>query len=132
MSPFEIRSVRVLKAMTKVLPAHTSAGHINVSAYQDQACREPVRRLDLPGVVSRMSNLNYSRGVVLPVAALLKQYKDHPDSVMIRHFDLLFIQQSIGKLPSQVWRQKNGRKNFLLILRSGATRFAACTISWTG
>jgi proteasome component ECM29 len=39
---------------------------------------------------------------MLPVAALLKQYKDHPESVMIRHFDLLFIQQSIGKLSTQV------------------------------
>lgn len=36
------------------------------------------------------------------MAALLKQYKEHPESVMIRHFDLLFIQQSIGKLPFQV------------------------------
>ena len=36
------------------------------------------------------------------MAALLKQYKENADFVMIRHFDLLFIQQSIGKLPSQV------------------------------
>jgi hypothetical protein len=44
---------------------------------------------------------NY-RDVVLPVAALLKQYKDNPESSIIRHFDLLFIQQSIGKLSSLV------------------------------
>jgi proteasome component ECM29 len=36
------------------------------------------------------------------VGALLKQYKENPDSSMIRHFDLIFIQQSIGKLPSNV------------------------------
>lgn len=39
-----------------------------------------------------------NRNVVLPVGALLKQYKDNPDSALVRHFDLLFVQQSIGKL----------------------------------
>ncbi|KAK6586494.1 hypothetical protein PZA11_001551 [Diplocarpon coronariae] len=39
-------------------------------------------------------------GIVLPVATLLKQYKDNPNSSMIRHFDLMFIQQSVGKLSS--------------------------------
>jgi proteasome component ECM29 len=38
----------------------------------------------------------------LPVAALLKQYKENPESSMIRHFDLMFIQQSVGKLPPNV------------------------------
>ena len=32
----------------------------------------------------------------------MKQYKENPDSSMIRHFDLMFIQQSVGKLPSNV------------------------------
>ncbi|PQE08767.1 proteasome component protein [Rutstroemia sp. NJR-2017a BVV2] len=41
-----------------------------------------------------------NKDIVLPVAALLKQYKEHPESSMIRHFDLMFIQQSIGKLSS--------------------------------
>jgi hypothetical protein len=36
------------------------------------------------------------------VAALLKQYKENPESSMIRHFDLMFIQQGVGKLPSNV------------------------------
>ena len=39
-----------------------------------------------------------NQNVVLPVAALLQQYKDNPDSALVRHFDLLFVQQSIGKL----------------------------------
>ena len=39
---------------------------------------------------------------MLPVAALLKQYKENPESSMIRHFDLMFIQQSVGKLSSAV------------------------------
>jgi len=43
-----------------------------------------------------------NQGIVLPVAALLKQYKENPESSMIRHFDLMFIQQSIGKLSSSV------------------------------
>lgn len=41
-----------------------------------------------------------SRNIVLPVAKLLEQYKDNPTSSMIRHFDLMFIQQSVGKLSS--------------------------------
>ncbi|KAI9731286.1 MAG: proteasome component M29 [Claussenomyces sp. TS43310] len=41
-----------------------------------------------------------NQSVVLPVGALLKQYKENSESSMIRHFDLLFIQQSIGKLSS--------------------------------
>lgn len=42
------------------------------------------------------------RGIVLPVATLLKQYKENPESSIVRHFDLLFIQQSVGKLSSKV------------------------------
>ncbi|TAQ88421.1 hypothetical protein B7494_g3269 [Chlorociboria aeruginascens] len=41
-----------------------------------------------------------NQDIVLPVAALLKQYKENPESSMIRHFDLMFIQQSVGKLSS--------------------------------
>lgn len=36
----------------------------------------------------------------LPVAALLKQFKDNPDSSLIRHFDLLYAQQGIQRLSS--------------------------------
>ncbi|RAL63097.1 hypothetical protein DID88_004181 [Monilinia fructigena] len=45
-----------------------------------------------------------NKDIVLPVAALLKQYKDNPDSSMLRHFDLMFIQQSVGKLSSKELR----------------------------
>ncbi|KUJ22517.1 ARM repeat-containing protein [Mollisia scopiformis] len=41
-----------------------------------------------------------NKDIILPVAALLKQYKENPQYSMIRHFDLMFIQQSIGKLTS--------------------------------
>ncbi|RFU35216.1 hypothetical protein B7463_g1139, partial [Scytalidium lignicola] len=44
--------------------------------------------------------LSGNQGVVLPVASLLKQYKENRTSAMIRHFDLMFVQQSIGKLSS--------------------------------
>lgn len=50
------------------------------------------------------------RGIILPVSALLKQYKENPDSSMIRHFDLMFIQQSVGKLSSSV-RLANEKTN---------------------
>lgn len=38
--------------------------------------------------------------IKLPVATLLKQYKDHQNA-LIRHFDLLYIQQGIDRLPVQ-------------------------------
>ncbi|EPE29251.1 ARM repeat-containing protein [Glarea lozoyensis ATCC 20868] len=41
-----------------------------------------------------------NQSIVLPVAKLLAQYKENPNVSMIRHFDLMFIQQSIGKLSS--------------------------------
>jgi proteasome component ECM29 len=50
------------------------------------------------------------------VAALLKQYKENPESSMIRHFDLMFIQQSVGKLPSNVSPWINLRSEFGLMI----------------
>ncbi|KAH7402028.1 proteasome stabiliser-domain-containing protein [Phaeosphaeria sp. MPI-PUGE-AT-0046c] len=41
---------------------------------------------------------NKSQEIKLPVAALLKQYKDNPDISLIRHFDILYIQQGISRL----------------------------------
>jgi proteasome component ECM29 len=38
------------------------------------------------------------RDIKLPVAALLKQYKDHPNVTLIRHFDILYVQQGISRL----------------------------------
>lgn len=79
-------------------PINLCVGYCNLSAYQNQTLGKPV---------SVAEELLYSwltsyRNVILPVAALLQQYKDNPESSMIRHFDLLFIQQSIGKLSSTV------------------------------
>ncbi|SZF03045.1 unnamed protein product [Blumeria hordei] len=39
-----------------------------------------------------------NQNIVLPVAALLKQYKENAGNSIIRQFDLMFIQQSIKKL----------------------------------
>ncbi|KAF2084144.1 ARM repeat-containing protein [Saccharata proteae CBS 121410] len=39
------------------------------------------------------------QAIQLPVAALLKQFKENPDSSLIRHFDLLYIQQGVSRLP---------------------------------
>lgn len=40
------------------------------------------------------------RIIRLPVAALLQQFKDHPHN-LIRHFDLLYVQQGISRLSTQ-------------------------------
>ena len=42
--------------------------------------------------------LTECRSIQLPVAALLKQYKEQHNT-LIRHFDLLYIQQGIDRLP---------------------------------
>lgn len=39
-----------------------------------------------------------SQDIKLPVSALLKQYKEHGDVALIRHFDILYIQQGISRL----------------------------------
>ncbi|EDU41831.1 major component of the proteasome [Pyrenophora tritici-repentis] len=39
-----------------------------------------------------------SQDIKLPVAALLKQYKENADISLIRHFDILYIQQGISRL----------------------------------
>ncbi|KAH8731379.1 proteasome stabiliser-domain-containing protein [Phaeosphaeriaceae sp. PMI808] len=39
-----------------------------------------------------------SQDIKIPVAALLKQYKENPDIALIRHFDILYIQQGISQL----------------------------------
>ncbi|EFQ87325.1 hypothetical protein CFE70_008273 [Pyrenophora teres f. teres 0-1] len=39
-----------------------------------------------------------SQDIKLPVAALLKQYKENADVSLIRHFDILYIQQGISRL----------------------------------
>jgi len=38
------------------------------------------------------------RDIRLPVGVLLKQYKDHGHVALIRHFDILYIQQGISRL----------------------------------
>jgi proteasome component ECM29 len=43
--------------------------------------------------------------VVLPVAALLEQFKAHPDSSLVRHYDLVFIRHSLDRLPLAERRQ---------------------------
>ncbi|KAI9772224.1 MAG: proteasome component M29 [Geoglossum simile] len=38
--------------------------------------------------------------IKLPVAALLKQFKEHPSTPLIRHFDLIYVQQGLDRLPT--------------------------------
>jgi hypothetical protein len=74
-----------------------------MSTHQDSPCWQQVSA-GAPQWCRAVTYFLDSRDIVLPVAALLKQYKEHPESSMIRHFDLMFIQQSIGKLSSSVSR----------------------------
>lgn len=47
---------------------------------------------------SRLGSNMVCRDIKLPVAALLKQYKENADISLIRHFDILYIQQGILRL----------------------------------
>lgn len=47
-----------------------------------------------------MRKLTQHRSIQLPVVALLKQFKDNPNVPLIRHFDLLYIQKGITRLPT--------------------------------
>ena len=55
------------------------------------------------------------QSIQLPVAALVHQFKEQ-DNSMIRHFDLLYVQQGIGRLSSAE------KKNLLPVVVSGITR----------
>ncbi|KAK4454530.1 proteasome stabiliser-domain-containing protein [Podospora aff. communis PSN243] len=51
-------------------------------------------------VCKRLETFIQAPGIVLPVAALLDQYKS-ATSVLLKHFDLVFIQHSIGRLEPE-------------------------------
>ena len=55
------------------------------------------------------------QSIQLPVAALVQQFKDQENS-MIRHFDLLYVQQGIGRLSSAE------KKQLLPVVVSGISR----------
>jgi proteasome component ECM29 len=50
-------------------------------------------------VCQHVSTRTKPQSIQLPVAALAKQFKEH-ESALIRHFDLLYIQQGVGRLSS--------------------------------
>lgn len=45
------------------------------------------------------------RSVQLPVPALVKQFKENPQASLIRHFDLVYIQQGVGRLSTKDKRE---------------------------
>jgi proteasome component ECM29 len=53
------------------------------------------------------------RSLKLPVSALLQQFKDQISVPLIRHFDLLYIQQGTGRLPEHVSKKT---RQFITIL----------------
>ena len=102
-------------------------GHRNMSTYQSPSRREQVGDRSFALEVAEW--LIFPRDIVLPVAALLKQYKDNPNSSMIRHFDLMFIQQSIGKLSSKV-PMLNCRRSHFTNTNLGATGPTSYNSAW--
>jgi proteasome component ECM29 len=60
---------------------------------------------NIPPIVVCLQESNiYASSLKLPVAALLKQYKEHQNA-LIRHFDLLYMQQGLERLPPSVCRR---------------------------
>jgi len=62
---------------------------------------------------------NLRRSIQLPVLALLKQFKDKPDTPLIRHFDLTYIQKGLSRLTS------TERADLLPVLTKDIARDAA-------
>lgn len=59
---------------------------------------EPVRKKVI-GVCQHINTRVQPKSIQLPVAALVKQFKEQ-ESPLIRHFDLLYIQQGVVRLPN--------------------------------
>lgn len=77
----------LLKTYLSPLLLKLASEHLNVRNKIISICQHVNTRVKDPSVQ-------------LPVAALLKQFKEHPDSSLIRHFDLLYIQQGFLRLSS--------------------------------
>ncbi|KAI9814743.1 MAG: proteasome component M29 [Pycnora praestabilis] len=74
-------------------------GHLDMPAYkyQDQAAVRFLSRTHVD--INVCTDEHVDSTILLPVAALLKQFKEHPGTPLVRHFDLLYIQQGIDRLP---------------------------------
>ena len=75
-------------------------------AYVTTDDRNPASRelqFSSPSSTSNLNpkNLTAASSIKLPVASLLKQYKD-THNALTRHFDLLYIQQGVDRLPVDV------------------------------
>jgi proteasome component ECM29 len=75
-----------------------SLGYLHMPAYQQTHSSTSVgAALDCTMVCS-VAKSPY-REIKLPVKKLLVQFKEHADVPLIRHFDILYIQQGISRLP---------------------------------
>lgn len=61
--------------------------------------------------------------IQLPVAALLKQFNEHPNSQLVRHFDLVYIQQGVPRLSS------HDRAALVPVLAGGISKISAISAS---
>ncbi|KAK0657025.1 proteasome stabiliser-domain-containing protein [Cercophora newfieldiana] len=78
---------QLLKVYLPPLLLKLASEHESVQAKVVEACK-------------RIETFIQAPGIVLPVAALLDQYKS-ATSVILKHFDLVFIQHSIGRLEPE-------------------------------
>ncbi|KAI9717545.1 MAG: hypothetical protein M1812_004686 [Candelaria pacifica] len=91
----------ILKTFLPPLLLKLASEHLNVrNKYVNTSILESSHRMNSSNVVNTDDTDHLlTTSVKLPVAALLLQFRQHPSSLLIRHFDLLYIQQGIQRLP---------------------------------
>ncbi|KAK8197641.1 proteasome stabiliser-domain-containing protein [Phyllosticta capitalensis] len=63
------------------------------------ASEHPSVRQKVIAVCQHINTRVRPQDIKLPVAALLKQFKEHADVPLIRHFDLLYVQRGLARQP---------------------------------
>ncbi|KAI9832372.1 MAG: hypothetical protein M1819_004360 [Sarea resinae] len=76
----------ILKTFLPPLLLKLASEHVSVRNKVISVCQHINTRIKPPSIK-------------LPVLALLQQFKSQPASPLVRHFDLLYIQQGLGRLP---------------------------------
>ncbi|KAJ9137394.1 ARM repeat-containing protein, partial [Coniochaeta hoffmannii] len=71
----------------------------NLVPFLDKARYVMLVPKNLIPAANRIQMFTNSSSVVLPVAALVDQFRANPDYTFVRHFDIVFIRHSLDRLP---------------------------------
>lgn len=75
------------------------------------------------GICQHINTRIAPQNIKLPIVALIKQFKDHPESQLVRHFDLLYIQRGFPRLS------ESERAKLFPVFVSGISSISSVAIS---